>query len=149
MRTCVLPYCWCIWNSIHTLGAHACLILSLCLLSQPLFARVGRASARFIASLNCSLFMSLLTHRLVLLCVDAYCLVFWDLPGDVLAAPESAMCGWIGVILLSLSLSRAWRGGVCACVWAGGRVHVCVCVSVSVRACSAVPWVRVCGGWAR
>ena len=31
--------------------------------------------------------MSLLTHRLVLLCVDAYCFVFWDLPGDVLAAP--------------------------------------------------------------
>ena len=46
--------------------------------------------------------MSLLTHRLVPLCVDAYCFVFWDLPGDVLAAPESALCGWIGVILLSL-----------------------------------------------
>ena len=27
-----------------------------------------------------------------------------DSLGDVLAAPESAMCGWIGVILLSLSL---------------------------------------------
>ena len=38
---------------------------------------------------------SLLTHRLVLLCVYAYCFIFWDLPGDVLAAPESA----IGVIL--------------------------------------------------
>ena len=37
-----------------------------------------------------SLFTSLLTHRLVLLCVDAYCFIFWDLPGDVLAAPESA-----------------------------------------------------------
>ena len=49
-RTCVLPYCssclWCIWNSSHTLGAHACLILSLCLLSQPLFASVGQASAK-------------------------------------------------------------------------------------------------------
>ena len=51
--------------------------------------------------------MSLLTHRLVFLCVDTYCFIFWDLPGDVLAAPESALCGWIGVILLSLSLSSA------------------------------------------
>ena len=48
--------------------------------------------------------MSLWTHRLVLLCVDASCFIFWDLPGDVLAAPESALCGWMGVIL-SLSLS--------------------------------------------
>ena len=47
--------------------------------------------------------MSLFTHRLVLLCVNAYCFRFWDLPGDVLAAPESALCGWIGVILLSVS----------------------------------------------
>ena len=51
-----------------------------------------------------SLFTSLLTHRLVLLCVDAHCFVFWDLPGDVLAAPESALCGWIGVNSLYLSL---------------------------------------------
>ena len=29
-------------------------------------------------------------------------MAFWDLPGDVLAAPESALCGWIGVILSSL-----------------------------------------------
>ena len=29
--------------------------------------------------------------------------LFWDLPGDVLAAPASALCGWKGVIL-SLSL---------------------------------------------
>ena len=48
--------------------------------------------------------MPLLTHRLVLLCVDAYCFICWDLPGDVLAAPESALCGWKGVTLLSLSL---------------------------------------------
>ena len=61
--------------------------------------------------------MSLLAHRLVFLCVDAYCFLFWDLPGDVLAAPESATCAWIGVILLSLSvlhtslsLSHALRG---------------------------------------
>ena len=43
VRTCVLPCCspclWCMWESIHTLGAHACLFTSLCLLSQPLFAR--------------------------------------------------------------------------------------------------------------
>ena len=31
--------------------------------------------------------------RLVSLCVDAYCFIFWDLPGDVLAAPELALCG--------------------------------------------------------
>ena len=33
------------------------------------------------------------------------CFLFWDVPGDVLAAPESALRGWIGVLLLSLSLS--------------------------------------------
>ena len=49
--------------------------------------------------------MSLLTHRLVLLCVGAYRFIFWDLPGDVPAAPESALCGWMGVILLSVCLS--------------------------------------------
>ena len=48
--------------------------------------------------------MSLLTLRLVFLCVDAYCFIFWDLLGDVLAAPASALCGWIGVILVTLSL---------------------------------------------
>ena len=52
---------------------------------------------------NWSSFTSLLTHRRVLLRVDAYCFIHWDLPGDVLAAPESALYGWIGVILLSLS----------------------------------------------
>ena len=31
---------------------------------------------------------SALTHGLVLLCIDAYCFIFGDLPGDVLAAPE-------------------------------------------------------------
>ena len=44
----------------------------------------------FLDSLTWSLFMSLSTHRLVLLCVDAYCFIFWHLPGDVLAAPEAA-----------------------------------------------------------
>ena len=68
---------------------------------------VGQASARITDSLTWSLFMSLLTHRLVLLCVGAYCFIFWDLPGDVPTAPESALCGWIGVILHSLSLSRS------------------------------------------
>ena len=72
------------------------LSLSLCLLSQPLFASVGQVSARFIASLTWSLFTSRSAHRLVLLCVDAHCFVFWDVPGDGLAAPESALCGWIG-----------------------------------------------------
>ena len=70
-----------------------------------MFASVGQASARISASLTWSLFTSLLTHRLVLLCVDAYWFIFWDLPGDVLAAPGAvpALCGWMGVILLSLS----------------------------------------------
>ena len=96
---------WCIWNSNHTLGAHACLFISLCLLSQPLFASVGQASARITDPLTWSWFMSLLTRRLVLLCVDAYCFIVWDLPGDVLAAPEPGLCGRIGVIPFSLSLS--------------------------------------------
>ena len=104
VRTCVPPYCssclWYVWNSNHTLGAHACFFISLCLL----FASVGQASASIIASLTWTLFTSLLTHRLVPPCVDAYCFVTWDLPGDVLAAPESALCGWIGVILLEVSL---------------------------------------------
>ena len=78
--------------------------ISLSLLSQPLFASVGQASTRIIDSLTWSLFISLWTHRLVLLCVDAYCFILWDVPGDVLAAPESPLCGLIGVILLSLSL---------------------------------------------
>ena len=69
------------------------------------FASVGQALARTIASLPWTLFTSLLTHRLVLLCIDAHCFIFWELPGGVLAAPESALCGWIGVILLSLSLT--------------------------------------------
>ena len=37
------------------------------------------------------LFTSLLTHRLVLLCIDAHCFIFRNLPGDVLAAPASAL----------------------------------------------------------
>ena len=87
---------------------------------------MGRASARIIDSLTWSLFMSLviyvsvasladardvisiylslLIHALVFLCVDAHCFIFWDLPGDVLATPESALCGWRGVILRSLSV---------------------------------------------
>ena len=89
VRKCVLPYCssclWYIWNSNHILGTHACFLVSLCLL----FASVGQASARPIASLP--LFTSLLTHGRVLLCIDAHCFIFWDLPGDVLAAPESAL----------------------------------------------------------
>ena len=67
VRTCVLPYCssclWCIWNSNHTLGAHACLFVSLCLL----FANVGQVSAKVIASLIWTLFTSLLPHGFLLL----------------------------------------------------------------------------------
>ena len=68
------------------LGAHACFFISLYLL----FASVGQASARTIASLPWTLLTSLLTHR-PLLCIEAHCSIFWDLPGDVLAAPESAL----------------------------------------------------------
>ena len=75
-------------------------------LSQPLFASVGQASARIVGSLTWSLLTSLLAQRLVLLGLHAHCSIFWDLPGDVPAAPELALCGWIGVLLLSLSLSR-------------------------------------------
>ena len=91
-----------VWHSIY-----ACLIISLCLLSQPLFASVGQASATIIDSLTWSSFMSLLTHRLVFLWVDACYFIFWDLPGDVLATPKSALYGWIGVIFLSLFLSMS------------------------------------------
>ena len=36
---------------------------------------------------------------------QACCFAFGELPGDVLAAPESALCGWTGATLLSLSHS--------------------------------------------
>ena len=71
------------------------------------------------ASSTWSLFTTLLTQGLVLLCVDAYCIILWDLPGDVLAAPESALCGWIGGIPLSLSLPP-WGGILGSCS------HFCV-----------------------
>ena len=32
--------------------------------------------------------------------------VLWDLPGGVLAAPESALCGWLALRLLSLSSAK-------------------------------------------
>ena len=105
VRTCVLLCCssclWYIWNSNHILGSHACFFISLCLL----FASVGQAPTRIIASLLWTLFTSLLTHRLVLLCIDAHCFIFWDLPGDVLAAPEPAL--WLDRCSTSLSLSLA------------------------------------------
>ena len=47
---------------------------------------------------------SLSTPRLVLLCVDAHCLIFWDLPGDVLAAPASAL--WLDRCHTSLSRQK-------------------------------------------
>ena len=49
-----------------------------------LYVYLSIQSFGIIASLIWSLFTSPLTRRLVLLCVDAYCIVFWDLPGDVL-----------------------------------------------------------------
>ena len=36
--------------------------------------------------------------------------LLWDLPGDVLAAPASALCDWKGVLSLSLSLSLFLSG---------------------------------------
>ena len=109
----VLPYCssclWYIWNSNHILEAHACFLVSLCLL----FASVGQASARPIASLPWTLFTSLLTHRLVLLCIDAHCFIFWALPGHVLAAPESALGLERCNTSLSLSLSARLAGMSC------------------------------------
>ena len=73
--------------------------------ASPLFASAGQASATIIASLTWTLFTSLLAHRLVLDIIDAHCFICWDVPGDVLAAPESGLCGWTGVILLSLYIS--------------------------------------------
>ena len=127
-----------------TLGAHASLFVSLCLL----FASVGRASARIIASSTWTLFTSPLTHRLVLLCVDAHCFIFWDQPGDVLAAPESALCDCMGVSFscnTSLSLSHQLfiycfifsdlpgdvrAAPASACV--AGKVSCSLCVSLSL-----------------
>ena len=72
-------------------------------------ARAWTEDSRFLTR---SLFPSLLTHKLVLLCADAYFFIFWDLPWDVLAAPDSALCGWMGVILCSLSLSLSLHPAV-------------------------------------
>ena len=57
-----------------------------------------------------------LTHRLVLLCIDAHCFILWDLPGDVLAAPESAL--WLDRCNTSLSLSFQTMKG-----WPAATVH--------------------------
>ena len=72
-----------------------------------------QASARTIASLPWTLFTSLLTHRLVLLCIDAHCFISWDLPGDVLAAAESALGLNRCNTSLSLSLSLSLCSSVC------------------------------------
>ena len=92
----------CGWKGVNSLSLSLSLSL---LLPCLLFASVGQASARTIASLPWTLFTSLLTHRLVLLCIDANCFIFWDLPGDVLAAPESALRLDRCNTSLSLSLS--------------------------------------------
>ena len=73
---------------------------------------------------------SLLTHRLVFLCVDAHCSISWDLPGDVLAAPQPALCGWIGAI-------RSLSGAM-------GILHCRICslyaaAAAALRAAQQVP----------
>ena len=66
-----------------------------------------------------------LTHRLVLLCDDAHCFIFRDLPGDALAAPASPLRGWLGVSLSShSSVWLEWRERE--------RERVCNTVSLSV-----------------
>ena len=97
------------FTSLDTLGARACFFISLCLL----FASVGQAPARTIASLPRTLFTSLLTHRLVLLCIDAHCFIFWALPGDVLAALEPAL----GLDRCNTSLSLSLVRGSAWFVW--------------------------------
>ena len=98
-----------------------------------LFASVGQASARTIASLPCTLFPSLLTHRLVLLCIDAHCFIFWDLPGDVLAAPESAL--GLDRCYTSLSLSLC---SLCFCYYYFFFFPLPIC-SLCLCFCSAPP----------
>ena len=58
------------------------------------------------------------THRLVLLCIDAHCFIFWDLPGDVIYLSMylswqhlNQLYSWIGVMLLSLSLLKGFDRG--------------------------------------
>ena len=60
-------------------------------------------TGKIIASLTWSLFTSLLTHRPVLVYLDAYCFISWDLPGDVLAAPCISLV-WLDRCHTSLSL---------------------------------------------
>ena len=73
--------------------------------------------------------------------VHALGLCILDLPGDALAAPASASCGWKGVILsLSLSLpltaallgyARGCPGSTCiSLVWLG-RCHTSLSLSLS------------------
>ena len=42
-------------------------------------------------------------HYFLVLYATPFC--FWDVPGDVLAAPAPGLCGWKGVIRLSLQLT--------------------------------------------
>ena len=60
--------------------------------------------------------MSILVSIMLFYTVTGHLL--WYLPGDVLAAPASALCGWKGVnslsLSLSLSLSRIYRAVVCS-----------------------------------
>ena len=102
--------CFYVCASILSFMSLVCLELkshpwSTCLLLYLLFANVGQASVRNIVSLPWTLLTSRLTHRLVLLCIDAHCFIFWDLPGDVLAAPESGL----GLDRCNTSLSLSHR----------------------------------------
>ena len=97
---------------VSLLGAHACFFISLCLL----FACVGQASARTVASLSWTWFTSLLTHRLVLLCIDAHCFIFWICQGMSWQHLNQPW-GWIGVILLFLSLFVPLLGTSCPWGW--------------------------------
>ena len=106
---------------------HVLASISLCCL---LFASVGQASARTIASLPWTVFTSPLTHRLVLLCIDAHCFIFWALPGDVLAAPESAL--GLDRCNTSLSLSLLAAPASALCGWNGVYTYVrSLCVSLN------------------
>ena len=61
-------------------------------------SRRGRAPGSTATALN---FVA--AAVIVLLCIDAQRVILWDLPGDVLAAPASALSGWTGVISCALN----------------------------------------------
>ena len=66
-----------------------------------------------------------------------HCFIFWDVPGNVLAAPASALCGWIGVIPLSLSLS--WECLLCYVSFFVSCLNHCLPVLARLRRESLSP----------